>query len=150
VEASSPLQPLNTPPPHPSTLTLNPLSTPLNTPPPTPPPSALTDALVYLTQRTAQDLQLLPFGDWDKKSLRSDVPQKTMYGGVESNQKFLLRNATCAWARNASLAAGGRCPTDVSQMCGMDFSSWDKVREGYAKTVTEVGGRAGCLGLAFF
>lgn len=55
--------------------------------PPAPPPSAIADALVFLIQSTAADLQLLPYGDWDGRSQDGDVPQKPMYGGLDAPKK---------------------------------------------------------------
>lgn len=41
---------------------------------------ALADVLVYYTQRTAQDLQLMPYGDWDQQAVDGDVPINYLYG----------------------------------------------------------------------
>lgn len=41
---------------------------------------ALADALVYYTQRTAEDLQLMPYGDWDQAAIDRDVPANFLYG----------------------------------------------------------------------
>lgn len=98
--------------------------------------SALADSLVFLTQRTAMDLQVLPFGEWDTKSLTSDVP-KPMFNGVD-NPGPALRAGACNWVTNNSVSATGGCPSDLSQMCGLDWSSWDGLRRSYAAGVTEV------------
>jgi hypothetical protein len=47
---------------------------------------SITDTLAYLTQRTAQDLVLLPYGDYDRQSMAHDVPER----GVYSGRKLLL------------------------------------------------------------
>lgn len=44
---------------------------------------AISDMLVYYTQRTAQDLQLLPYGEYDTSSMTKDVPTATMLGGKQ-------------------------------------------------------------------
>lgn len=98
--------------------------------------AALADALVFLTQRTAQDLQLLPFGDYDTRAINADVPSKAMYGGVTDRTDKTLRRAICGWTKNATIARGGGCPASASDMCDIDYSSWDSVREGY-KNVKE-------------
>ncbi|GBF91604.1 hypothetical protein Rsub_04344 [Raphidocelis subcapitata] len=108
--------------------------------------AALADALVLLTQRTAQDLQLLPFGDWDMNALNADVPAKSMYGGVVDNEAWTLRNATCGWVRNATVSATGGCPATVGDMCGLDFSNWNAIRAGYAAAVPEIFGDDGSKG----
>lgn len=42
---------------------------------------AINDMLVYYTQRTAQDLLLLPYGDYDKTSMERDLPDRGVYAG---------------------------------------------------------------------
>lgn len=42
---------------------------------------SMADMLVYNTQRTAQDLVLLPFGDYDTNSMQNDIPDKPVYAG---------------------------------------------------------------------
>lgn len=48
---------------------------------------AIADSLVFLTQRTAIDLQLVPFSDADTKSIPNDLPTKTVYGGLNNPNK---------------------------------------------------------------
>lgn len=43
--------------------------------------SSIADTLVFLTQRTAQDLVLLPYGDYDRQSMSHDVPDRGVYSG---------------------------------------------------------------------
>jgi hypothetical protein len=43
--------------------------------------SSIADTLVFLTQRTAQDLVLLPYGDYDRQSMSHDVPERGVYSG---------------------------------------------------------------------
>lgn len=43
--------------------------------------SSIADTLVFLTQRTAQDLVLLPYGDYDRQSMSRDVPERGVYSG---------------------------------------------------------------------
>lgn len=117
-----------------------PLLTPAPSPPPT--PSAIADGLVFLTQRTARDLQLLPLGEWDSKAANADVPSQSMYGGVNDRTDWILRNATCAWARNTSVSTSGGCPADMGQLCSLDFSSYASAREAW-KGVREVFGDGG-------
>jgi len=89
------------------------------------------DSLIYLTQRVATDLQLLPYGDYDSSALASDVPSKTMYKGLD-NEKGVLTAATCSWVKNATVSPSNGCPEDVGAMCAVDYSSWDNVRKSYA------------------
>jgi hypothetical protein len=42
---------------------------------------SMADMLVYNTQRTAEDLMLLPYGDYDTQSIAMQVPDKAVYGG---------------------------------------------------------------------
>lgn len=42
----------------------------------------ITDSLVLLTQRTAMDLQVLPFGQYDDDSIAYDLPAKPVYAGA--------------------------------------------------------------------
>lgn len=44
---------------------------------------SMADMLVYDTQRTAEDLLLLPYGDYDRTSMAGDVPDKPVYGGKD-------------------------------------------------------------------
>lgn len=91
-----------------------------------------------MIQRTAQDLQLVPAGEWDVKSLGEDVPQKPMYTGLEESTK-VLTSAVCAWVRNATVSPSGGCPAEVADMCKLDYSSWDAVRASYkANNIEEV------------
>jgi hypothetical protein len=45
---------------------------------------AMADMLVYNTQRTARDLVLLPYGDYDRTALENDVAQRPVYSGEGS------------------------------------------------------------------
>lgn len=104
--------------------------------------SALGDALVYMMQRTAQDLKLVPTGEWDVKSLAEDLPTKHMYSGFEDPNK-VLSSAVCSWVRNATVSPHGGCPTNVADMCKLDYASWGAVRESYkAQNIEEVGAMA--------
>jgi hypothetical protein len=40
---------------------------------------AIADSLVFMVQQTAQDLVLLPFGDYDNERLNGDVPSNPLY-----------------------------------------------------------------------
>lgn len=42
---------------------------------------SISDMLVYNTQKTAQDLLVLPYGDYDANSIAGSVPEKPVYGG---------------------------------------------------------------------
>lgn len=42
---------------------------------------SMADMLVYNTQRTTEDLLLLPYGDYDRYSMAGDVPQTPVYSG---------------------------------------------------------------------
>ncbi|GBF91597.1 hypothetical protein Rsub_04337 [Raphidocelis subcapitata] len=92
--------------------------------------AAIADALVFLIQATAADLQLLPYGDWDGRSQDGDVPQKTMYGGLDAPKKVLTA-ATCSWVRNATVSPSGGCPTEVNDMCKLNYTSYDAARQSY-------------------
>ncbi|KAI8469582.1 MAG: hypothetical protein J3K34DRAFT_522045 [Monoraphidium minutum] len=100
--------------------------------------SAIADSLVFLTQSTARDLQLLPLGAWDTSSADADVPSKPMFGGVADGADGTLRAAACSWGRNASVTATGGCPSSMGEMCGLDYSSWEAARKSYRDNVKEV------------
>lgn len=42
---------------------------------------SIADTLVFLTQRTAEDLVLLPYGDYDRNSMSRDLPDRGVYSG---------------------------------------------------------------------
>lgn len=42
---------------------------------------SITDMLVYYTQRTAQDLAILPYGEYDRNSMARDMPDRGVYAG---------------------------------------------------------------------
>lgn len=85
--------------------------------------AAMTDMLVYNTQRTAMDLQLLPYGDYDRNSLSAAVPDRAVYSDVGSNPGGVIQNSTCQWIRNVSAPNTRGCPVKMAQMCSLDYSS---------------------------
>ncbi|KAF8057892.1 hypothetical protein HT031_005838 [Scenedesmus sp. PABB004] len=92
---------------------------------------SIADMLVFNTQRTAEDLLVLPFGDWDRESIASDVPDTPAYADVSSEPDTVLSNSTCLWVRNMSAPATRDCPVNLGQMCGLDFSSAPAMLQGY-------------------
>jgi hypothetical protein len=84
---------------------------------------SITDTLAYLTQRTAQDLVLLPYGDYDRQSMAHDVPERGVYSDVVSNPNSVIQNSTCFWIRNISSNADSKCPKKMAQMCSFDYTS---------------------------
>eukprot|EP00878_Enallax_costatus_P011909 GHUV01012433.1.p1 GENE.GHUV01012433.1~~GHUV01012433.1.p1 ORF type:complete len:455 (+),score=84.82 GHUV01012433.1:690-2054(+) len=82
---------------------------------------SMADMLVYNTQRTAEDLLLLPYGDYDRYSLAGDVPQNPVYSDVSADPGTVLSNSTCWWVKNIS--SDRLCPQYMHQMCSLDYSS---------------------------
>ena len=91
--------------------------------------TALADGLVFLTQRAALDLQLTPLSNADAADLATDLPSRPMFSNVNDAPR-VLSAATCAWVRNATVGNGG-CPTDLKQMCRLDYSSLQALRQSY-------------------
>jgi len=42
---------------------------------------SIVDMLAYYTQRTAEDLVLLPYGEYDRNSMARDLPERSVYSG---------------------------------------------------------------------
>lgn len=68
---------------------------------------SITDTLVYLTQRTAEDLVLLPYGDYDRNSMSRDLPERGVYSGENSSG---CCEGTCC------LAVGNRAQQEQQQL----------------------------------
>jgi hypothetical protein len=56
---------------------------------------AITDALVFLTQRTAQDLLLLPYGDYDRNAMARDLPPTPVYSGARARSACVFGRGWC-------------------------------------------------------
>eukprot|EP00879_Flechtneria_rotunda_P007590 GHRR01007961.1.p1 GENE.GHRR01007961.1~~GHRR01007961.1.p1 ORF type:complete len:290 (+),score=104.64 GHRR01007961.1:365-1234(+) len=95
---------------------------------------ALADMLVYKTQRAAQDLLVLPYGDYDTTSIAGDVPEKPAYADVSSEPDVVLSNSTCLWLKNIS--SDGTCPTNMADMCNLDYSNTTNMLRSYNQFVS--------------
>lgn len=84
---------------------------------------SIADMLVFYTQRTAQDLLLLPYGEYDRNSMSRDLPDTPVYSDVTNNPNSVIQNSTCFWLRNISSNADRRCPHKMAQMCNFDYGS---------------------------
>lgn len=84
---------------------------------------SMADMLVFNTQRTAEDLLLLPYGDYDTQSIAMKVPDTPVYGDVSSEPWTVLSNSTCMWVRNISAPDTRLCPVNMAQMCSLDYSN---------------------------
>jgi len=94
---------------------------------------AIADALVFMVQHTAQDLVLLPFGDYDNQRLDGDLPSTPLYKQLMNNEDAILTSVTCTWLKNQSISSD--CPGSASDMCGLDFSSKQALATTYKQGV---------------
>ncbi|KAF6266244.1 hypothetical protein COO60DRAFT_443433 [Scenedesmus sp. NREL 46B-D3] len=95
---------------------------------------SMADMLVYNTQRTAEDLALLPYGDYDTQSMAVQVPEKPVYGDVAAQPSVVLSNSTCEWVHDIS-GNSRQCPTQMDQMCNLDHANRDNMLRTYDERI---------------